>query len=182
MKSNLHWVGGPEDESEKGDRRDKSLGLVVLSSNGLTSIVSNLEDDDQEGNASPGVPAPLLTITIAESSEETSQDHDDVGNNSNKDVGTVKTSQQAKVKEQKWCSDGPVDISCPVDFTIDVLVSVWKVMLVLVGLDSVVVADTITSSHGKVGEKGKGCDESGQDMEETFLLDVYQCLCQGRSG
>ena len=172
MKDRLHWIGGPEDEGEEGERPDKSLGLGVLSSDGLASIVTNLEDDDQEGNASPGIPSPLLAITFAKSSEETSQDHDNVGNDSNKDVGTIETSQQAKVKEQKWCCDGPVHISCPVDFTVDVLVCVGKVVLVLVGLDNVVVADTVAGGHGKVGEEGEGCDESGQDVEETFLLQV----------
>ena len=43
-------------------------------------------------------------------------------------------------------------------------------MLVAVSLLAGVEVDTVTDSHGKVGEEGEGGDECSQDVEETLLL------------
>ena len=49
-----------------------------------------------------------------------------------------------------------------------------------VGLDNLVIADSIASSHGKVGEECKGGDESCQNMEHAFLLGILsRCILDG---
>lgn len=44
-------------------------------------------------------------------------------------------------------------------------------VLVAMGDGGLGEADSVTDSHGEVGDCGKGSDESGQDVEEAFLLD-----------
>lgn len=164
-----HWVNGPDDESESGNGTIEGLGLAVLVGNGGTASRSKLVDDDEVGNASPCIPSPPGTISLTICGKQTSQNHDNIGNDCNQDVGTAETRQKSKIEKEKWGGDAPVDISCPVNLAEKVLVGVWDL---LVGFsDSVsVVVDSITSGHGKVGEECKSRDQSSQDVEKTFLL------------
>jgi hypothetical protein len=168
-EAHSHWVDCPQDQSEAGNGTVESLGLAVLASNSGTAVEGKLIDNDQVGEASPAVPAPFLTVRVTESSEETGKDHDEISHNSNQNVGAAKTGKESKIKQKEWGGDAPVDVSCPVDLAVDDLVCVWD-MLVLFNLDNLVVADSVTGGHGKVGKEGEGGDESCQDMEETFLL------------
>lgn len=145
-----HWVDGPEDKGETSDGSEESLGLSILAGSSTSAVDDELVDNDEVSNAGPCVPAPLLTITGAVGSEETSQDHDDIGNNGNEDVGTSKTSEKSKIEQKKWGGNTPVDISGPVDLSVGNLFSVWETVLVADSLDDLVVVDTITGGHGEV--------------------------------
>lgn len=114
-----------------------------------------------------------MTLAGSESSEETGEDHDDISKKGDEDVGTTETSEEAKIKQQEWGSEGPVNVAGIVDLTVDVLDSIWD-MLVLLDDLGVFIADTITSGHCEVGEEGNGGDECGQDMEKSFLLPINQ--------
>ena len=133
-------------------------------------MVDELPDNNEVGNTGNGVPAPLLGgLLRAEGSEETSENHDDVCNNGDQDVGTGKTSEKSKVEEQKRGGDGPVDVTGPVDLAVDVVLGGGDVLVVLL-LGGVVVADTVAAGHGEVGESGEGDNEGGQDVVQTLGL------------
>ena len=70
-----HWVDSPENQCEASDGTVESLGLAVLACNSSTTIEGKLVDNDEVGNASPGVPSPLLPIIVTEGSKEAGQDH-----------------------------------------------------------------------------------------------------------
>jgi hypothetical protein len=143
------WVDGPEDEGEASNGTVESLGLAVLVGNGGAAVESELVDDNEEGNAGPGVPAPLLAVLVTIGSKETSEDHDDIGNKSHEDVGTTETGKQRKIEQEKRSGDAPVDITSPVDLTVDNLFGVWDVLVALLD-HNLVQVDTITGGHGKV--------------------------------
>lgn len=146
---NIHWVGGPEDQSEASNGGEESLGLSILVGSSGTAVESELVDDDEEGSAGNGIPSPFGSVSTTEGSEETGEDHDQIGNDSNEEAGTIETGEETEIGEQEWRGHGPVDISCPVDLAVDGLVCVWDVLVGL-GLDDLVVADAITAGHSVV--------------------------------
>lgn len=165
----LHWVDSPEDQGEATDGGKEGGGLGILLLGDLAAIEGELVDDDQVGNASHSVPAPLGRLVDGEGSEETSQDHDNVSNDGDEDAGTVQAGQEAKIEQEEWGGETPVDVAGPVNLTIDDVVGVGEMLLLVLDGD-LVLAHTITDSHGIVGEGGEGGDEGSQDVEETFLL------------
>jgi hypothetical protein len=169
-RANLHGVDSPDDEGEATNGSEEVANLATLGGGGVAAVVDELPDNDEVCNAGNGVPAPLLGgLLRAERGEETSKNHDDVGNNGDQDVGTGKTSEQRKVEEQKRGGDGPVDVTGPVDLAVDVVLGGGNVLVVLL-LGGVVVADTVAAGHGEVGQSGKGDNEGGQDVVQTLGL------------
>ncbi len=166
----LHWVDRPEDEGETSDGSKESLSLAVLASSSRTAVEGELVDDSEIGEATKSIPAPLLTIFLTESSKETSHDHDQIGNNGNENVGTTEAGQEAKIEEQEWGGEGPVNITSVVDLTEDILDGVWDMLGVLLDDRDVLQRDASTGGHCEVGEEGEGGDEGSDDMEESFLL------------
>lgn len=164
-----HWVDGPENKSETSNGGEKGAGLVVLGHCLLATVHGKLVDDDKVGNARHGIVSPLLSTLVTESSEESGQDHDEIGNDGDKDVGTAQSSKERKIEEQERGGDAPVHVTSPVYRSVDVLGGVGSV---LVGFleDDVVVADAVTGSHGEVGDGREGGDEGSQDVEQAFLL------------
>ena len=106
-------------------------------------------DNDQVCDTGHGVPAPLWSLLNSKSSKKTGQDHDDISDNGNEDIGTAKTGEEAQVKKEKWGSETPVNIAGPVDFAVDGLEGVWVVLLGLLDGD-LVVANTIVDSHAEI--------------------------------
>lgn len=133
-------------------------------------------DNDEVGNACPGVPTPLLAVSGAVGGKETSQDHDQISDHSDQDRGTVETGHEGQIHQEKWCGDRPIDVSCPEDLSVGNLGGIWKTVLVADRLDNLVVVDTIASRHGKVGEEGKGGNECSQDVEQSLLLWTVSAL------
>lgn len=171
IKANLHGVDGPDDEGEATNGSEEVANLATLGGGGVAAVVDELPDNNEVGNTGNGVPAPLLGgLLRAERGEETGENHDDVGNNGDQDVGTGKTSEKSKVEEQKRGGDGPVDVTGPVDLAVDVVLGGGDVLVVLL-LGGVVVADTVAAGHGEVGESGEGDNEGGQDVVQTLGLE-----------
>jgi len=107
-------------------------------------------DDNKVGKAGNGVPAPLLGGTLGtESGKQTSQDHDEVGNDGDQDVSAVETSQQAKVEKEEGCGDSPVNVAGPEDLAVDLGEGVGNVIVLVTDLDGVD-GDTVAGGHGKV--------------------------------
>ena len=167
---NLHGVDSPDDEGEATNGSEEVANLATLGGGSVAAVEDELPDNDEVGNAGNGVPAPLLGgLLRAERGEEASEDHDDVGNNGNQDVGTGKTSEQRKVEKKERGGDSPVNVAGPVDLAVDVVLGGRDVLVVLL-LGGVVVADTVTAGHGEVGESGEGDNEGGQDVIQTLGL------------
>lgn len=93
----IHWVDGPKNQGEasNGAEECSSLGVLVLYH--TTTVDCELVDYNQVGNASNGVPAPLGAALDSEGSEEASQDHDEISDDSNENVGSSQTSEQAEI-------------------------------------------------------------------------------------
>lgn len=178
-RKHSHWIDGPQDKGETSNRSVEGLGLAVLVGNGCAAIESQLVDDHQVGNASPSIPSPGLAALAAERSKQSCQDHDDIGNNCNQDVGTTQTGKKTQVEQEKWGGDSPVNVACIIDLSPVVLVCVWN-LLVVDGLSVGIVAHAVTSSHGKVGDECKGGNEGSEDVEETFLLGIVSTWFLGQ--
>lgn len=167
---NLHWVDSPDDEREASNGSKELADLAALGHGLAASVDSELPDDDEVGNAGNSIPSPLLWCRArSEGSEEAGQDHDEISHHGDEDVSSVEASKQAQVEEEERRGDGPIDVTSPVDLTIDITGGVWDVLVGLAGLD-VVQADTVTAGHGEVGAGGEGHDESGNDVIETLGL------------
>lgn len=83
-------VGSPDEQSESTNGKEEASDLAGLGLSSSTAVDSKLPDDYEVGQARNGVPAPLLGCAlVAVRGEETSEDHDNVGNNGNQDLGTV---------------------------------------------------------------------------------------------
>lgn len=135
----------------------------------MTSVDAKLIDDGQVGNACECIPTPFWAFINRKGSEKTGEDHDDVSDHSDQNVGTSQAREEGQVQEQERGGNSPVDVSGPVHLTEDV-VKGRRAVLVVVLDDDLVLADAITNSHGEVGESGKGGDEGRQDVEQAFLL------------
>ncbi len=155
----LHRVNSPQDQSKPGNSTEEGSSLLILVLNNVTPIEGELVHDDQVCNAGNSIPSPFRSLLNGEGSEETSQDHDNVGNDSHEDVGATKTSEKAEIEEQKWGGKAPVDVAGPVDFAVDGLVDVGEVLLRL-GDDDLVVGNAVMDGHGEVGDHSEGGDES----------------------
>ena len=169
-RSNLHGVDSPDDEGEATNGSEEVANLATLGGGGVAAVEDELPDNNEVGNAGNGVPAPLLGgLLRAEGSEKAGEDHDDVGNNGDGDVGTGKASEQGQVEEKERSGDGPVNVAGPVDLAVNVVLSGRDVLVVLL-LGGVVVANAVAAGHGEVGESGEGDDEGGQDVIQTLGL------------
>ena len=170
MEANLHGVDGPDDEGEATNGSEEVANLATLGGGGVAAVEDELPDNNEVGNAGNGVPAPLLGgLLRAERGEKAGEDHDDVGNDGNQDVGTGKTSEQGQVEEEERSGDGPVNVASPVDLAVDVVLGGRDVLVVLF-LGGVVVTNTVAAGHGEVGQSGKGDNEGGQDVVQTLGL------------
>jgi len=127
-----------------------------------------LVNNDQVGGTSHSVPSPFLSIAASERGEETGQNHDDISDNCNEDVGTVETSEEGKIEKEERSGNGPVDVTSPEDLSVDVLEGSGSVVVGFLDND-VCVAVSITSGHCEVGEGCEEGNEGSQNVEETFL-------------
>ncbi len=167
---NLHGVGGPEDGSVGSNGDEEGAELVTLGTGIGTTVKTKVPEDEEEGNARDGVPAPLLgSVLGAKGSKETSQDHDDIGNDHHNDVSTGHASQETEIEEQERGGDAPVDVTGPVDLAVGGGEGVGNVVMLL-ALDDLVEGDTGSRGHGEVGEGSGEGDDGRDDMVEALVL------------
>jgi hypothetical protein len=113
VRENLHRVGGPKDEGVGSDGKEERGDVLSLSLDCSAAVDTKVPDDNEVGEAGNGVPSPLGRGTLrAESSEETSEDHDQVSDDGHGQVSTVHASEETKVKKQEGSGDGPGTWSC----------------------------------------------------------------------
>jgi hypothetical protein len=174
--NNLHGVGSPEDSGVGSDGDEEAAELVTLGAGVGTTVKTKVPEDEEEGNARDGVPAPLLgSLLSTESSEQTSQDHDDVGDDHHDHVSTGHASKETEIEEQERGGDGPVDVTGPVDLAVGGGEGVGNVV-VLLALDNLLEGDTGARGHGEVREGGGESDDGGDDMVEALVLGRVRCL------
>ena len=147
---NLHGVGSPEEEGVAGNGKEERGDVLALALDGGTAVDTKVPDDNEVGKAGNGVPSPLGGCALrAESSEETSENHDQVSNDGNGEVSAVHASQETKVEKQKRSGDSPVDVTSPEDLALDLVVGIRDVVVLLTDVDAVD-RDTLTGGHGEV--------------------------------
>ena len=166
---NLHGIDGPEDQGEACDGNEKCSGFLILVLNNTTSVDGKLVDDDQISNASHGIPSPLRAFIDGNSSEETSQHHDDVSDDSDEDVGTTESGEEGEVQKQEWGGQAPVNVTGPIDLAVDIGEGIREVLLGVLDGDDIL-RDTSLDGHSVVRNRGEGSNESGQNVEQAFLL------------
>jgi hypothetical protein len=169
-RMNLHGVGGPENQSVDTDGHEECAELGALGGSVGATVQRKVPDDEKVGNAGNGVPAPLLGGTLlTESSEETGQDHDEIGNDGHDDVSTRHASQKTEIEDQEGSGQAPVNVTCPEDLAVDLGECVGNVVVLLAddgGLDG----DTVAGGHGEVGQSSEDGDARGDGVVETLRL------------
>ena len=90
---------------------------------------SKLINDHEVGQAGNSVPAPLGSVVPGESGKETGQDHDEVSYHGDENVGTTQASKESQIQKQKWSGDTPVNVTGPVDLTVNILGNVGNVLV-----------------------------------------------------
>jgi len=168
---NIHWVHGPEDQGETRNSHEERAGLLVLVRHNMSAVDGELVDDNQVGSARHGVPSPLRATLDRKGSKEAGQNHDNVSDDSDEDVGTGQPSEQAKIQEKEWGRHAPVNIACPVDLAIDDSI-IGEVLVVMVDLD-LVLGYTSFDGHSIVRQGSEGRDEGRDDVEHAFLLRCF---------
>jgi len=160
-------VRSPNEECVERDG-GKELASLATSRGCLRAAIDNQMPNDKDvGNTSNRVPTPLLAGIVTICSEESSQDHDEIGQDEHDNVPAINSSQQGKVKEEEWGGQAPVNITSPVYLASDEFVGIWDSVLVVLGLANVMIADTRPVGHAKVGNGGNDGDECGDDMIEA---------------
>ena len=139
-----------------------------------------MPDDDQISNTGNRVPAPLLRCALtAKGSKEASKNHDHVSHDGHDSAGTIDTGKQTQVEQKQRRGQAPINITGPVDLTINILVGV-RHMLVRLAFDDVVMGDTHAGGHGKVGQSSSDSDHGGDEVIETLgLITCKLELAQG---
>jgi hypothetical protein len=127
-------------------------------------------DNEDVGNAGNGVPAPLLgSALLAESSEQTSEDHDEISDDGHDDVSTRHASQKTEIEEQEGSGQGPVNVTGPEDLAVHLVEGVWDVVVLLADGD-LLDGDTVAGGHGEVGERSEDGDHGSDGVVEALLL------------
>lgn len=164
-----HGIGCPQDEGKQSQRAKELRDLISTSLDGVGAVQGDVPNNEDVGNASNGVPAPLLGgLLAAIGGKEAGQDHDQVGDDGHDGVGAINACQEAEVGQQERGGNGPVDVSGEVDLTADVVVGVGNI-LVVVSLDlNAVQIGTMTGGHAEVGQSSCDCDEGGDNVVKTL--------------
>jgi len=121
-------------------------------------------DDDEEADACNCVPAPFLAFGSTICSEQTSQDHDEISEDSHEDVCTIQASEKRQIEEEERSGQAPVNIASPVHLAEDVVVGAWDSVLMSLSLVDVVPVDATLGGHAEVGDGSNDCDQGSDDV------------------
>jgi hypothetical protein len=167
---NLHGVRSPEDQSVDTNGHEEGAELRSLGGSVGTTVQGKVPDDEDVGNAGNGVPAPLLGGTLlAESSKETGQDHDQVGDDGHDDVSTRHASKETEIENEERSGQAPVDVTGPEHLAVHLGECVGDVVVLLTDGD-LLDGDTVAGGHGEVREGSEDGDRGGDGVVETLGL------------
>lgn len=166
----LHGISSPEDQRVAGNGDKESAKLRALIGCVRTTVEDKVPNNENVGDASNGVPSPLLWSSLrAERGKEAGQNHDQIGSDGHKDVGTGHASQKTKVEKKQRSGDCPVDITGPVDLTVNMLECIGN-MIMLMADGNLVHGNTMSSSHRKVRKGGSNGNQGCDDMVQALSL------------
>lgn len=150
---------GQDTALEEGrlDRSTKSVGVAA-------TVNNELVDDKEEGEHAKDPVTPLVR-SLGESTNETSHDHNLIGQNSDSDSGPWNTGGKEKIGEQQWCSDEPVNVPNVEDLAS--ASAAHNSAADKLSLDGHLAQ---IRSHGPVGNAGNSRDSSSNVVEETVRL------------
>jgi len=161
-------VSSPEDKGVSHDGSVELGNLGTLCSCESAAAGDKLPDDYDIGNAGKCVPSPDLEAGVTESSEQTGQDHDDVGGDGGEDASTVETREKAEVEDEQRSGQSPVDIASIVDWAVDVTEGVGNVMVVVLANPGMVPGDAAVGGHGEVRESSDDGDQRCDVVVESL--------------
>jgi hypothetical protein len=92
-----------------------SLFAIAKALTSSTTLDENVEDEDK-GDARDGVPSPLVPLTLVvggspDTGKQTSDDHQDVGKDSEEGRGRRQTGEDTEGYKEKGSSEQPIDVS-----------------------------------------------------------------------
>lgn len=157
-------VEEPEEDGQNTALEEGRLDGSTQSICVAATVDNELVDDKEEGEHAKDPVTPLVR-SLGKGTNETSHDHDLIGQDGDKNGGPWDTGGKEKIREQQWCSDEPVNVPNVKD------------------LASASAADDTAAdefsldghlaqirSHGPISNAGNGRDSSGDVVEETVRL------------
>jgi len=164
------WVSGPKDQGHSAEEDKETLGLSWSLVGGLHSAGEQHPPDGEETNTRDGKEGPPGSLARGVpgrngSTEETSDDHENVKEDDQHSVRWRETSEDSEGDEEERRGEQPVNVSGVVDL------SVVDVVAGLLGSVDRNVCDTESGGHGEVRDHCDGENEGGEPVEEpgTFL-------------
>lgn len=167
-KSPNDWVKSPDNDGEATNRSEELCGSITLAHGCTTTRDDELVEDEKICNYCHCKVSPFLALASAEGSEETKQNHDDICDDGNKDGRSIHASQKCEIEEKERSGESPINVSSPKDLAEDMLDRGGDVIVCLPDND-VCERGATTSGHGEVGDRCKGGNQCGDDMEDTLL-------------
>jgi len=124
-----------------------------------------LVDDEEECKHSKGKVTPLVG-SLDESTDETGNNHDLIGEDSDQDGWSWDTSSEEEIEKEEWCGDEPINVSDVEDLTSTGskdLSAVWSDEF---GLDRNL---TKVGTHREVSDGSDHGDTGSDVVEETIV-------------
>jgi hypothetical protein len=165
-----NWIQSPQDKSETTDASKELGSRSILSPNGLTTWDDKLVDNHEICSTCHSIVSPLLTLCRTECGKETKENHDQVCNNGDENVGARHSSEECEIEQEKRGSQTPINVTSPEYLAVDIFDGVWGVLVCFLD-DDLGVGVSVTRGHGEVGDGREEGDEGCDDMEESFLLE-----------
>lgn len=150
---------GQDTTLEEGrlDRSTKSVGVAA-------TVNNEFVDDKEEGEHAKDPVTPLVR-SLGESTNETSHDHDLIGQNSDSNGRPWDASGKEKIREKQWCGDEPINVPNVEDLAS--ASAAHNSASDELSLDGHLAQ---IRSHGPVGNAGNSRDSSSNVVEKTVRL------------
>ncbi len=109
-ESKSNGVEGPNHDQGERDLVVKTANLGAAKESGGTARGDQLEENPGESDARDGEEAPLAGLGRVNTSNDTGDDHHQVSNDKDDDLGNGKAGEEGKIEEEKRGGQGPVDV------------------------------------------------------------------------
>jgi hypothetical protein len=143
------------------------------------AVEANLIDKCQIANAGNRVPDPTAFMAGIGGSE-TGREHDQIRRDSDKNAGTVQTSDESDVDDEQWVGQDPVYVSRPEHLSKILLFGIRNMLVSFVD-NRVSPTDAVTCCHCKIGKERDSRDQRSQNVQQSFLLITTRQLWSGWS-
>lgn len=170
MGNHSHWVYRPDHKGVGSDAGVERADFGTLGRSIRPAIEGVVPDDDQVRNEGDCIPTPLLRCSvITKGSKQTSEGHDQIGDNGHQNVGSAESCDKTEVKQDQGGGQRPVNVSGPEDLTVHVCEGVRDVVVGMTNAD-VPEGNAMSRRHCEVGEGANDGNEGCQDMVNSSGL------------